>query len=111
MHNDELLLNDIPINSLVRIERGNSSLLVIRSAEQVFVYEDKCPHASWPLSQGTLNNFILECPGHGWEFDALTGRCLNAPAYCLTPVNVRVCGDIVHLQWQDSEQREENVEK
>jgi hypothetical protein len=48
-----------------------------------------------------LSNGVLECPGHGWEFDVVTGRCLNAPANCLTPVAVTVTGNTVQLQWKD----------
>ena len=103
----EMSFADLPADSLVRVEHDGMKLLVARSQERVFAYHDKCPHAFWPLSEGTLNNKVLECPGHGWEFDIETGRCLNAPVYCLTPVEVRVQGDMVRLQYSDPEACEE----
>ena len=75
-------------------------LVAIRSAAGIFAYEDVCPHAFWPLSDGVAQNGVLECPGHGWEFSVENGRCLNAPAYCLTPVSVNVQGEMVLLQWE-----------
>lgn len=99
MPNAELSLAELPVDSLVRVEQDGANLVVIRSQGQVFAYQDRCPHAFWPLSQGSLSGNVLECPGHGWEFDVQTGRCLNAPAYCLTPVAVTITGDAVRLEW------------
>jgi nitrite reductase/ring-hydroxylating ferredoxin subunit len=91
---------DLIENFPVRIEHEGMRLVLIRSASRVFAYEDVCPHASWPLSDGTAQNGVLECPGHGWEFSVESGRCLNAPAYCLTPVSVSVQGEFVLLSWE-----------
>jgi nitrite reductase (NADH) small subunit len=38
-----------------------------------------CPHAGGPLAKGSLQNNVVTCPWHGWQFDVTTGRhCLNA---------------------------------
>jgi nitrite reductase/ring-hydroxylating ferredoxin subunit len=58
--------------------------------DRLFAYRDVCPHAFWPLSDGTVHDTVLECPGHGWQFDAETGACITAPSYCLTPVQVTI---------------------
>ena len=99
MQSIEIPLAEIRADSLTRAEHNGFKLVVIRSGEQVFAYHDKCPHAFWPLSEGSLNNKTLECPGHGWEFNIETGRCLNAPVYCLTPVNASVQDGMVRLEW------------
>jgi 3-phenylpropionate/trans-cinnamate dioxygenase ferredoxin subunit len=92
---------DLAENVPVKIEHEGMRLVLIRSAAGVFAYEDVCPHASWPLSDGTAENGILECPGHGWEFSVETGRSLNAPAYCLTPISVSVQGETILLSWEE----------
>jgi len=44
------------------------------------VVEDACPHRLAPLSQGRVNGDTgcLECPYHGWQFDA-AGGCTAIP--------------------------------
>ena len=111
MPNAELSLAGLPADSLVHIEQNGANLLVVHSQGRVFAYQDRCPHAFWPLSQGTLAGTVLECPGHGWEFDIRTGRCLNAPAYCLSSVAVTVSGDTVALEWSDAEEQESCIQK
>jgi nitrite reductase/ring-hydroxylating ferredoxin subunit len=101
MQNLRLSLSELRADSLLQFEHAGTKLVVVRSNERVFAFHDKCPHAFWPLSQGTLRNSVLECAGHGWEFDIETGRCLSAPVYCLTPVSVNIDGDTVHLEWPD----------
>jgi 3-phenylpropionate/trans-cinnamate dioxygenase ferredoxin component len=102
MPNLTLPLSELQPDSLRQIEHAGTQLVVVRSNGKVFAFHDQCPHAFWPLSEGTLRNTILECAGHGWEFDLETGRCLTAPVYCLAPVAANIEGDTVRLHWPDS---------
>ena len=102
MYNIKLSIADIPFEIPFRIKRDGVAIVVYQSREGIRAYEDACPHAAWPLSSGVVCDGVLECPGHGWEFNIQTGQCLNAPVYCLTPVTVRVDGDSVHLEYDRS---------
>jgi nitrite reductase/ring-hydroxylating ferredoxin subunit len=93
----ELPLAELSEAAPTRIELDGQPIVLVRSGDQVFAYNDKCPHAFWPLSEGSLNNSVLECPGHGWEFDIKTGRCLTTPDYCLVAVPVTVEAGLVRL--------------
>ena len=44
--------------------------------DQVHAIEDVCPHAEALLSQGFVENGVIECPLHGAQFDIATGKCL-----------------------------------
>jgi phenylpropionate dioxygenase-like ring-hydroxylating dioxygenase large terminal subunit len=45
---------------------------------------DRCPHRSVPLSGGRVVGGRLECPYHGWQFDA-DGHCKRIPAFLGEP--------------------------
>jgi nitrite reductase/ring-hydroxylating ferredoxin subunit len=85
--------------TLTRIEHEGKNIVLARTESDIFAYVDVCPHAFWPLSAGTLRGDVLECPGHGWEFDVRTGRCLNTPDKCLTPVSVDLQVSSIRLRW------------
>ncbi|MFT7518510.1 MAG: pyruvate oxidase [Kiritimatiellia bacterium] len=36
--------------------------------------DDACPHQGGPLGEGSIENGLLRCPWHGWDFDPTTGR-------------------------------------
>lgn len=47
-----------------------------------FAVKDSCPHAEFPLSEGTLYpTGELECCWHGARFNCLSGKMLQGPAY------------------------------
>ncbi|MGB5891054.1 MAG: Rieske (2Fe-2S) protein, partial [Thermoanaerobaculia bacterium] len=31
--------------------------------------DNKCPHQGGPLGEGSIENRLLRCPWHGWDFD------------------------------------------
>ncbi|WP_437225741.1 Rieske (2Fe-2S) protein [Planctomicrobium sp. SH661] len=38
-----------------------------------------CPHAGGPLGEGTVQNGVVTCPWHGWQFNVSTGKhCLSS---------------------------------
>lgn len=104
----EIRLEDLPLGVPVRIEHGREGVVVIRTAESVNAFEDSCPHAQWRLSDGHVNGSVLECPGHGWEFNVSTGRCLNVPAYGLRSYRVIVSNQVVRIDWEECTSRAEN---
>jgi 3-phenylpropionate/trans-cinnamate dioxygenase ferredoxin subunit len=74
-------------------------IVLLRTNERIYAFEDVCPHAFWPLSSGTFHDGVLECPGHAWEFSVQTGRCQESPTYCLTPISTSIAGEVVQLEW------------
>ena len=50
----------------------------------LFNYEDKfyalkngCLHQGFPLADGNLKKYMVECPLHGWVYDIRDGKCLS----------------------------------
>ena len=100
MPHAEISITEVPLNVPTRFEHEGMKLVILRTESQISAYEDVCPHAFWPLSEGTVRDGVLECPGHGWEFSVSSGRCLNAPAYCLTPVSLQMRDGTIRLEWE-----------
>jgi nitrite reductase/ring-hydroxylating ferredoxin subunit len=103
----ELSLSEIPVEKLFRVNRNGLSIVVFSTGARVSAFVDVCPHAHWPLSDGELEDNVVECPGHGWRFSLATGRCLNAPTYCLTPVQVKIEGNRVRLEFSQPVARDD----
>ncbi|HVY22669.1 MAG TPA: aromatic ring-hydroxylating dioxygenase subunit alpha [Steroidobacteraceae bacterium] len=53
---------------------------------RVLALEDRCPHRGVPLSGGRIYGDSIQCPYHGWTFNA-DGLCVSMPgANCNTPI-------------------------
>jgi len=58
---------------------GEDLVLWRDEAGAVHAWPDRCPHRGARLSLGRVAAGRLECPYHGWQFDA-SGRCVRVPA-------------------------------
>lgn len=79
-------------------------VLVRLDGRSVVGFEDRCPHRHAPLSAGRVINGTLQCPYHGWRFDA-QGDLKELPGMpaeaCLPKIRARVISVIEHdgLVW------------
>ena len=51
-----------------------------------------CPHQGGPLGRGVLQGCIVTCPWHGWQFNVMTGACVNNPSGKVAVYQVKVDG-------------------
>jgi biphenyl 2,3-dioxygenase ferredoxin subunit len=59
-------------------------LAVFNVAGEFFVTDDACTHGPGALSEGDLENDIVECNFHGGRFNVRTGAVAGPP--CMVPV-------------------------
>ncbi len=58
---------------------GEQLCLFRRNETEVAALEDRCAHRNMPLSQGRVFAGCVECPYHGWQYDA-NGACVHVPS-------------------------------
>jgi phenylpropionate dioxygenase-like ring-hydroxylating dioxygenase large terminal subunit len=63
------------------VRAGDASYVVVRlrPGGDVSAFPARCPHRLVPLAAGTVREGRLQCPAHGWRFDA-EGRCVDIPS-------------------------------
>ncbi len=75
------------------------SLAVARCGGRVGALDNHCPHQGGPLGEGSIENGLLRCPWHGYDYDPATGQppegFSDAPV-CF-PVEERADGTYVEL--------------
>jgi len=57
---------------------AHKTLCMTRHNGQYGALDNKCPHQGGPLGEGSIENGLLRCPWHGWDYDPLSGK---APGY------------------------------
>ncbi len=64
-----------------------------------YALQDSCGHRQAPLSKGTLEGHVIECPLHFARFDVRTGKLLTGPTAADVPTyQVLVDGDTVYVK-------------
>lgn len=74
---------------------GEEVLLVALAGGEVRAYQGTCPHQEQKLAEGDLDEHVLTCPGHMWEFDMRTGEGINPRGCQLYAYQVRRQGDSI----------------
>ena len=62
-----------------RVTFGDLDVLVAWASEGLVAIDDRCPHMSAPLSLGTLDGCLIDCPLHNGQFDLSTGGVTRMP--------------------------------
>lgn len=80
----------------VRVMVGGRPVALFNVDDEFYAISDVCSHAEASLSEGYLEDDVIECPLHGARFNVRSGKNLSLPA--LFPVEryeVKVEGDEV----------------
>lgn len=57
--------------------------------------ENVCLHRGGPVGEGVLEDGVITCPWHGWQYDVATGRNTVNPSARLRTYRVKLEGDAV----------------
>lgn len=55
----------------------NHHLMLVQTQGQRFLIESFCPHREHPLEAADLNDGVLTCPLHGYQFSVATGDVIR----------------------------------
>jgi len=94
-------VEQIPDGGVVVKEIDGHSLLLSRQGHHVTCFENSCAHMGMPLEMGEVNDGIITCPYHGFQYSLTSGECLTAPEVQLLPHVVRVTGTTVELKFSE----------
>lgn len=74
-------LADVPPGCATLVAAGGIPLCLARTDDgSVYAVSDVCTHEGSSLSEGTLEDFEIECPTHLSRFDLRTGEVTSPPA-------------------------------
>jgi nitrite reductase/ring-hydroxylating ferredoxin subunit len=74
-----LPLSDLPVGEMRRVTEDDLDILLVHLGQGVLAVADRCPHMSAPLSLGTLEECVVQCPLHEGRFDLCTGEVVQMP--------------------------------
>ncbi|MFI6157698.1 non-heme iron oxygenase ferredoxin subunit [Kitasatospora sp. NPDC051170] len=73
-------LGDLQEDVPKRVDLNGVPVAVVRTDEGVFAINDICSHANVSLSEGEVEDCMIECWLHGSSFDLRSGKPSGLPA-------------------------------
>ncbi len=59
--------------------------------------DNRCPHQGGPLGEGSIENGMLRCPWHGWDYDPCTGNSPGGHDDGIESFPVKEEGDAIYV--------------
>jgi toluene monooxygenase system ferredoxin subunit len=73
-------------------------VLITRVEGTIVATTSVCPHEDVSLLPGELEDGVVTCPGHGYQLDLRSGRCLHDARLSLRRYPVTIVGDQVWIE-------------
>ena len=76
--------DEVAAGSAIRVENGDLIVAVYNLGGEFYVTDDTCTHGPGSLSEGYIEDDIVECNFHGGQFNIKTGEVAAPP--CMVPI-------------------------
>ena len=77
----------------IKVEVNGKEIALFNLDGNFYAIDETCLHRGGPLSEGSVEDKVVICPWHGWQYDVATGACLTNPAVHQNKYQVKVEGD------------------
>ena len=83
-------VDDVPPGSVRVVRAGDEELALAHVDGEFYATQGHCLHLKGPLGEGKLEECVVTCPWHGWQYDVRTGKNEFDLAIQLQTYEVRV---------------------
>lgn len=93
---------DLKDDRVMTVTAGHKSFCLTHHEGKFGCLDNKCPHQGGPLGEGSIENGLLRCPWHGWDYDPINGKAPGFDDGVETfPVEVRDDGVYIELEEEE----------
>ena len=65
---------ELPEGRIMTVSAGSKQIALSHFEGKFCALDNHCPHQGGPLGEGSIENGILRCPWHGWDYHPCTGK-------------------------------------
>src|SRR5580698_5169356 len=77
--------DEVASGAALKVEVEDLTLAVFNVDGQFYVTDDMCTHGPGSLSEGYIEDDVVECNFHNGQFNIRTGEVVSPP--CMVPIN------------------------
>jgi pyruvate oxidase len=66
--------SQLPEGRVMTVTADNHDYCLAHHDGKFCILDNKCPHQGGPLGEGSIENGLLRCPWHGWDYDPCSGK-------------------------------------
>jgi nitrite reductase/ring-hydroxylating ferredoxin subunit len=67
-------VDDVVPGTMRTVRAGRAQIALARVGDDFYALHNECAHLKGPLGEGRLDECVVTCPWHGWQYDVRTGK-------------------------------------
>ena len=80
---------------------GDKPVALFKYENKFYALKNGCLHQGFPLADGNMKKFMIECPLHGWVYDIRDGKCLSLGDRYTITYKLRIKNGILEINLND----------
>ncbi len=89
--------DEIPVGSIREFQVNGKTIALANVNGTFYAVNNTCLHRGGPLGQGAMEDNIVTCPWHGWQYDVTTGKVAMNPTVGVEMYAVEVRGEDIFV--------------
>ena len=93
---------------VMTVTAGHKGICLTHFEGKICALDNRCPHQGGPLGEGSIENGLLRCPWHGWDYHPCSGK---APGYDdgVETFPVKIEGDEIFVGLEEEKPHTETI--
>jgi len=101
--------DELPEGRVTQTTCDGDTVAITHFEGSYYAMDNECPHQGGPLGEGSIENGLLRCPWHGWDFYPDSGETPGAFDDCVTTYPVEEREDGVYVGFPAEQPRDRTV--
>ena len=101
--------NELPEGRVKTVTAAHKGICLTHFKGKFSALDNKCPHQGGPLGEGSIENGMLRCPWHGWDFHPQTGVPPGGYDDGIETFQVKEEGDAIYVGVEEEDAHEATV--
>jgi pyruvate oxidase len=99
----------LPEGRVQTVTAGHQGICLTHYEGKFSALDNSCPHQGGPLGEGSIENGMLRCPWHGWDYDPCTGMSPGGFDDGLQTFEVKEEGNEIFVAIEKEEVHQETI--
>ncbi|MFB6228156.1 MAG: thiamine pyrophosphate-dependent enzyme [Halobacteriales archaeon] len=101
--------DELPEGRVTPVTCGDTTVAVTHYEGEYAALDNACPHQGGPLGEGSIEDGLLRCPWHGWDFNPLSGDTPGEFDDCVQTYPTEEREDGIYVGFPPEESHERTV--
>jgi nitrite reductase (NADH) small subunit len=90
-------LDELEKGTATTVQADGKTIALFNVDGTIYALDNTCLHRGGPLGDGMLENNVVTCPWHMWEYDVCSGEKVGNPALKVARYEVQVEGNDIKV--------------